>query len=78
MSTQSRNLYDKNEIDAIRQEFGVSVGESMNAAIEDTKDAIEEAATSVASVVEKVDHRVVYYVMGVITGMAAVVIARFI
>jgi tetrahydromethanopterin S-methyltransferase subunit B len=81
MATQSRNLYDQKEIDAIRSEFGVTtVGEAMENVAEETKDMIVDTVTNVAeattNVVSFIDRGGVYYIAGVVSGMVLMVIAR--
>lgn len=78
MATQNRNLYDQREMDEIRREFGINVNDAMAAAVEETKDVVIQAASAVSSTVEKIDHNMLYFILGVAFGMATMIIARFV
>ena len=74
MATQNRNLYDEQQINALRREYGVPVTETMDAAIEEVKDSVVQVATNVAegatSVVSFVERGGVYFIAGWLCGVA--------
>lgn len=83
MATQSRNLYDEDQINAIRREYGVpEIAESMAAAIEETKDTVVKVATTVAEGAavpfRAAGRDILVLLLGFILGVASVTFGHFI
>lgn len=82
MSTQGRNLYDPEQVNAIRREFGISVTEAMAGAVDDVKDNIVTKATDVADAVTGVARQgsrdVAFFVLGGCFTFAVIILSHFI
>jgi post-segregation antitoxin (ccd killing protein) len=80
MATQSRNVIDEHDLLELRREYGLDVASAMEAAVEETKDTVVAVATNVVSGVSAIamliDHGGAYYIAGIITGIAVMVLAR--
>lgn len=80
MATQNSDLYDQSQIDAIRREFGVPMGERMADAIDETKDNVVEVTTSATekaeAIISFIERGGIYFIAGFIFGVAATVVIR--
>lgn len=83
MATQSRNLYDADQYEALRSEFGggESMGDHvrsvMDAATDDVKSVILPITDAVVETVRSTNRDVAFFLAGAVFTIVVVIIAQF-